>query len=284
MGVLGIIIQTEFGLPLYIEMFDPKLEKFQQMDMSLTAGFITAINMFTKQYDMTLGHIKLHKNKEDVYGVNLIATKMGEYLILCFVDPFTYHEIVREKIGWIYSRVLQKGSNITPERLRFDFSHTANLTDEEKVWIADTLQDLYLKAMLAANKENIDSLLGKFFLKYVGIHGISINSFDNSILYFSGINEEIFRLVLNNIGRRSSIIKENETVDSYVSIPSYPPVRVYAVNSGIKFQIQDIMTNLPEKIVSLYYYLIVDPDLNVRPIIVDLIEILDPFFSNLNDV
>jgi alanyl-tRNA synthetase len=37
--------------------------------------------------------------------------------------------------------VNQKGSNITPERLRFDFSHTAKLTDEEKKKVEDQVNE-----------------------------------------------------------------------------------------------------------------------------------------------
>ncbi len=39
------------------------------------------------------------------------------------------HQALRATLG---DHVLQRGSNITPERLRFDFSHTAKMTDEEK--------------------------------------------------------------------------------------------------------------------------------------------------------
>jgi len=273
MGVLGIIIQTEFGLPLYIEMFDQRLEKFQQVDMTLTTGFITAINMFTKQYEMDFGHIKLHPHAQDVYGINMIATKRGEYLILCFVEPFMFHEVVREKIGWIYERVLKQYEGVIK-------SGKNPLTDEDKVYIGDIMQDLYFKAMIAANKEAIDGQLGRLFMKYVGIYGISVNSFDNSILYTSGMFDDTFRSFLNNLGRRSSIIQEHETIDSYISLPDMQPVRIYAINPGVKFEIQNIMTNLPERTVDLYYYLIVDPSLDVRPIISDLIELLNPFFSN----
>lgn len=39
------------------------------------------------------------------------------------------HQALREVLG---THVSQKGSNITAERLRFDFAHTAKMTDEEK--------------------------------------------------------------------------------------------------------------------------------------------------------
>lgn len=44
-------------------------------------------------------------------------------------------------------QVSQKGSNITPERLRFDFVHTAKMTDEEKKQVEDLVNE-YIKAEL----------------------------------------------------------------------------------------------------------------------------------------
>ncbi|MES2436965.1 MAG: alanine--tRNA ligase [Patescibacteria group bacterium] len=45
------------------------------------------------------------------------------------------------------SHVGQKGSNITPERLRFDFSHTAKMTDEEKTKVEELINS-WIKADL----------------------------------------------------------------------------------------------------------------------------------------
>jgi alanyl-tRNA synthetase len=44
------------------------------------------------------------------------------------------HQALREVLG---THVSQKGSNITPERLRFDFTHTAKMTDDEKKRVED---------------------------------------------------------------------------------------------------------------------------------------------------
>lgn len=44
------------------------------------------------------------------------------------------HQALREVLG---THVSQKGSNITPERLRFDFTHTAKMTDDEKKKVED---------------------------------------------------------------------------------------------------------------------------------------------------
>ncbi len=44
------------------------------------------------------------------------------------------HKALREVLG---DHVAQKGSNITPERLRFDFSHPNKMTDEEKQKVED---------------------------------------------------------------------------------------------------------------------------------------------------
>ncbi|HVU06221.1 MAG TPA: alanine--tRNA ligase [Candidatus Paceibacterota bacterium] len=58
------------------------------------------------------------------------------------------HKALHEVLG---DHVMQKGSNITPERLRFDFTHTAKMTDDEKKRVEDIV-NAKIKAALPVNK------------------------------------------------------------------------------------------------------------------------------------
>ncbi|HVT74824.1 MAG TPA: alanine--tRNA ligase [Candidatus Paceibacterota bacterium] len=58
------------------------------------------------------------------------------------------HQALRQVLG---AHVSQKGSNITPERLRFDFTHTAKMTDDEKKRVEDIV-NANIKAALPVHK------------------------------------------------------------------------------------------------------------------------------------
>lgn len=54
------------------------------------------------------------------------------------------HQALRDVLG---THVQQKGSNITPERLRFDFAHPAKMTDEEKAKVEAIVNEKIAAAM-----------------------------------------------------------------------------------------------------------------------------------------
>lgn len=54
------------------------------------------------------------------------------------------HKALRMVLG---DAVMQKGSNITPERLRFDFTHNTKMTDEEKKKVEEIVNEQIQKAL-----------------------------------------------------------------------------------------------------------------------------------------
>ena len=61
------------------------------------------------------------------------------------------HQALRDVLG---THVFQKGSNITAERLRFDFSHPQKMTDEEKIKV-ENLVNQKIKEALPVSYEDI---------------------------------------------------------------------------------------------------------------------------------
>ena len=57
------------------------------------------------------------------------------------------HLLQKALIEILGNHVAQKGSNITGERLRFDFSHNQKMTDEEKKKVEDLVNDTIKKGL-----------------------------------------------------------------------------------------------------------------------------------------
>ncbi|MAZ40913.1 alanine--tRNA ligase [bacterium] len=79
------------------------------------------------------------------------------------------HEALRRVLG---DHVHQRGSNITSERLRFDFSHTQKMTDEEKQKVEDMINEIIKKDLPVSFTEMSTGVafesgaLGEFGVKY----------------------------------------------------------------------------------------------------------------------
>jgi alanyl-tRNA synthetase len=79
------------------------------------------------------------------------------------------HQALREVLG---NHVVQKGSNITTERLRFDFSHTEKMTDEEKKRVEDLVNEKIedalpvIKTEMTLEQAKAQGALGVFDDKY----------------------------------------------------------------------------------------------------------------------
>ncbi len=93
------------------------------------------------------------------------------------------HQALREVLG---DHVSQKGSNITPERLRFDFTHPAKMTDEEKQkvenWVNEKIKIGLPVEVVTLTKEDA--------LKTGALHFFGDKYGDTVTVYFIGSDLE----------------------------------------------------------------------------------------------
>lgn len=110
----------------------------------------------------------------------------GEQSVRYHTATHLLHQALREVLG---DHVMQKGSNITPERLRFDFAHTAKMTDDEK----KRVQDLVNEKIKAALPVRVVSLTKEEAEKTGALHFFGEKYADTVTVYYIGDNiEEAF--------------------------------------------------------------------------------------------
>ncbi|MHA1252005.1 MAG: hypothetical protein ACTSRP_18605 [Candidatus Helarchaeota archaeon] len=127
MSILGIFIQSTNGLPVYKEAWSPKIQTINEGDEILISGFMSAISQFANSFKQEIGYIRfLPQEFKDARGVDSILVDLKEYLVITFVDPYQFHDMVKVKLNWIYDKVLAKYKN------ELEYGKTIKLTQADK--------------------------------------------------------------------------------------------------------------------------------------------------------
>jgi alanyl-tRNA synthetase len=128
-GKDAFVLFSSYGFPLEITL---ELAKEQGIKVE-TEGFKEE---FKKHQDLSrTGSLKKFKG-----GLGDTSEMSVKYHTATHLLNAALRKVLGTHIG-------QKGSNITPERLRFDFSHSAKLTDDEKKKVEDQINE-WIKADL----------------------------------------------------------------------------------------------------------------------------------------
>ena len=109
MAILGILIQTQDGRPIYNNVWSDKIVEFEKVDHVITAGFLSALNSFAGEFNQKLGFIRFLPLKlyPNTLGINALVGFIENLMIVCFTEPYLFPERVFWKIQWIYDSILK---------------------------------------------------------------------------------------------------------------------------------------------------------------------------------
>lgn len=133
-GADAFILFSSYGFPIDMTV-DLAKEKEVSVDV---AGFDIE---FKKHQDLS------RSGAEKKFKGGLAATEDGHadpMVIRYHTATHLLHQALFDVLG---DHVMQKGSNITPERLRFDFAHSAKMTDEEKKKVEEIVNEKIAQAL-----------------------------------------------------------------------------------------------------------------------------------------
>jgi hypothetical protein len=268
MAILGIAIQSTTGIPIYLQTWSDKLRGFREGSPILISGFLSAVSSFANNFKQNISFIRLNPNDiDDPFGVNAVYSFIGTYMILVFVDPYQFRDMVQYKIDWLYMKVFAKYE----EDIRL--GRVPQLTEAEHKYIHDVLQDDVTWNRVYSKKDEIDVVCGQLMEEEFpdDVYGVFITSFDNSILYTYGIDREEVEIYMNNMSQGHGL-EDGEVLHNYVSLPGLEPRLMVMTNPGLKVEISDILGDalVGQGGVPYYYYMVTDANCAIGPIVESL--------------
>ena len=133
-GLDAFILFSSYGFPIDMT-----------VDLAKENGLIVDVASFEKEFKK---HQDLSRaGAEQKFKGGLQAADNGQadpMVIRYHTATHLLHQALYDVLG---EHVMQKGSNITPERLRFDFAHNMKMTNEEKKKVEDIVNDKIAKAL-----------------------------------------------------------------------------------------------------------------------------------------
>jgi alanyl-tRNA synthetase len=171
-GVDAFTLFSSYGFPLELT-----------IELAKEKGIEIDINNFNERFKE---HQELSRTGAEQKFKGGLANANDEMIIKYHTATHLLNAALRKVLG---NHVFQKGSNITAERLRFDFSHLEKLSDEEKKRVEDTVNEIIKKDLSVIHEEmplekaKQNGAIGVFDEKYGDIVSVyTIGSQDN---YFS---------------------------------------------------------------------------------------------------
>jgi alanyl-tRNA synthetase len=128
-GKDAFLLFSSYGFPLEIT-----------LELAKEKGLSVDVNDFKKELEQHQNLSRTGSEKKFKGGLGDTSDKSLQY----HTATHLLNAALREVLG---DHISQKGSNITPERLRFDFSHNEKMTDEDKKEVEDMV-NIWINASL----------------------------------------------------------------------------------------------------------------------------------------
>ena len=134
MGTDAFTLFSSYGFPLELT-----------IELAKEKGKTIDVDEFNKKFEE---HQALSRAGAEQKFKGGLADANDEMIVRYHTATHLLHQALFDVLG---QNIMQKGSNITKERLRFDFAHGAKMTDEEKKRVEDIVNEK-IKAKLPVNK------------------------------------------------------------------------------------------------------------------------------------